>query len=88
MIVDFGPVLDDVERPVREQGSRPAPVLVGAGATLGPGVAVLAGVTVGRGSTVLAHSVCTRDVPPGAAAAGGTPARLHDADAEGAVTKG
>jgi acetyltransferase-like isoleucine patch superfamily enzyme/lysophospholipase L1-like esterase len=74
VVLDADPVFDDVERPVREQGVSTAPTRVGAGAQLGPRVAVLAGVTVGAGACVLAHSVCTRDVPAGARA-GGTPAR-------------
>ncbi len=76
VLIDAAPVLDDVERPVREQGSRAAPVRIAAGAALGPGAAVLRGVTVGRAATVLAHSVCTRDVPPGAEVAG-APARAR-----------
>jgi serine acetyltransferase len=72
-LLDADPVFDDPERPVREQGLRAAPILVGAGALLGPRVAVLGGVTIGAGATVLANSVCTRSVPAGAAA-GGTPA--------------
>lgn len=72
-LLDADPVFDDPERPVREQGLRAAPIRIGAGALLGPRVAVLAGVTVGAGATVVANSVCTRDVPPRATAAG-TPA--------------
>ena len=73
-LLDAGPVFDDSEVPVRAQGLRAAPILVAAGAVLGPRVAVLSGVTVGAGATVLAHSVCTRDVPA-RARVGGTPAR-------------
>ena len=73
VLVDADPVFDDVERPVREQGVRAAPVRIAAGALLGPRVAVLRGVVVGAGATVLAHSVCVRDVPPGARV-GGAPA--------------
>ena len=70
VLVDVDPVIGDVERPIREQGSRAAPVRIVAGAQLGPRVAVLRGVTVGAGATVLAHSVCTRDVAAGATVAG------------------
>ena len=70
LVVDADPAFDDPERPVREQGLRVAPVRIAAGALLGPRVAVLRGVTVGAGATVLAHSVCTRDVPAGAEVAG------------------
>jgi acetyltransferase-like isoleucine patch superfamily enzyme len=68
VVIDADPVDDDVERPIREQGHRSAPVRLAAGALLGPRVAVLRGVTIGAGATVLAHCVCTRDVPPGAQA--------------------
>ncbi|MDQ3631845.1 MAG: hypothetical protein M3417_11380 [Actinomycetota bacterium] len=74
VLIDTDPVFEDVERPIREQGRRSAPVRLAAGALLGPRVAVLRGVTIGAGATVLAYSVCTRDVPAGAEAAG-TPAR-------------
>ena len=73
VVIDADPVFDDVERPIREQGVRAAPVRIAAGALLGARVAVLRGVTVGPGATVLAHSVCTRGVEP-AAAVGGVPA--------------
>ncbi len=64
-IVDWDPVHADPERPVREQGTRSAPVLIAVGALLGPRSAVLRGVTVGAGACVLAHAVCTHDVPAG-----------------------
>ena len=73
VLIDADLVVEDVERPIREQGHRAAPVRLAAGALLGPRVAVLRGVTVGAGATVLAQSVCTRDVPAGAEVAG-TPA--------------
>jgi maltose O-acetyltransferase len=76
VLVDADPAFDDPERPVREQGLRAAPVRIAEGALLGPRVAVLRGVTIGAGSTVLAHSVCTRDVPAGAKVAG-TPAHAR-----------
>lgn len=75
VLVDNDPVFADPERPVREQGTIAAPVVIGTGAELGPGVCVLRGVRVGAGARVLAHSVVTRDVAPGAAVAG-TPARV------------
>ncbi len=70
VLLDADPAFGDPERPVREQGLRVSPVRIAAGARLGPHVAVLRGVTVGAGATVLAHSVCTRDVPARAEAAG------------------
>jgi acetyltransferase-like isoleucine patch superfamily enzyme len=63
LLVDWDPVFADPERPVRAQGARSAPVWVGAGAVLGPGVAVLRGVEIAAGARVLAHTVCRRNVP-------------------------
>ena len=78
VLTDAAPVDDDPERPVRLQGLRTEPMLVGADARLGPGVAVLRGASVGAGARVLAGSVVTGPVPPGARAAG-TPARVTPA---------
>jgi UDP-2-acetamido-3-amino-2,3-dideoxy-glucuronate N-acetyltransferase len=51
------------------------------GASIGSGATLLCGITVGEGAVVGAGSVVTRDVPPGAIAAG-NPARvlrmIHD----------
>lgn len=57
----------DQSTPVLHQPmSRPARVVIGAGAFLGAGAAVLHGVTVGAGAYVGEGSVVTADVPPGA----------------------
>ena len=70
VIADAEHRYDDVERPTRLQGLVAAPVTVGDGARLGPGVAVLRGVTVGPGAVVGARAVVTSDVAPGATADG------------------
>jgi len=51
------------------------PTLIKRGASIGSNVTVLCGVTVGEKAIVGAGSVVTRDVPPGAVAAG-VPARI------------
>jgi acetyltransferase-like isoleucine patch superfamily enzyme len=54
---------------------RPAPIVMGKNVWLGARVTVLPGVTIGDNAIVAAGAVVTRDVPPGAVAAG-VPARI------------
>lgn len=54
---DIAPVHTDVERPVRQQGMRTAPVRVGARARIGPGVVLEAGARVRPDGVVGAHRV-------------------------------
>jgi acetyltransferase-like isoleucine patch superfamily enzyme len=64
-IADTYHLYENVERPVLEQATAyPKKVVIGAGAFLGIGCAVLQGVTVGTGAYVGAGAVVTRDVPP------------------------
>ena len=57
VLVDFDHSFDDVEVPVRLQPLRTAPVVVGAGAIIGPGVVVERGGRVAPGAIVLANTV-------------------------------
>jgi acetyltransferase-like isoleucine patch superfamily enzyme len=57
VVVDFAHAFDDVERPVRQQPLRTAPVVVGDRAILGPGTVVEPGGRVAAGATVMANTV-------------------------------
>jgi acetyltransferase-like isoleucine patch superfamily enzyme len=74
VVVDFDHVIDDVERPIREQPLVAAPVTIGANARIGFEASLLRGVTVGAGAVVDPRAGVTRDVAPGAHV-GGVPAR-------------
>src|SRR3954452_9124088 len=55
-LTDVAPTYDDVERPVREQPLRAAPIRVGAGAVLGPHASLGPGATVAPGEAVAAYA--------------------------------
>ena len=74
VIVDFDHVFEDVERPIRVQPLKSAPVSIGDGARIGLGASILRGVIVGAGAVVDPRAVVTRDVPAGGHV-GGVPAR-------------
>jgi acetyltransferase-like isoleucine patch superfamily enzyme len=74
VLIDFDHETADVERPIRVQGLRTAPVVIGDGARLAAGATVLRGVVVGTGASVRPRGVVTRDVAPGTTVAG-VPAR-------------
>jgi acetyltransferase-like isoleucine patch superfamily enzyme len=57
VLVDFAHAYDDVERPVREQPLATAPVVVGAGARIGPGALLERGTRVPAGGAVDALQV-------------------------------
>jgi carbonic anhydrase/acetyltransferase-like protein (isoleucine patch superfamily) len=77
VLLDGDPRVDDVERPVREQGLSTSPIAIAAHVRIGPGAAILRGVTIGAGAAIGAHAVVTHDLAPGATVdgvpAGGTP---------------
>ncbi|MDM7887435.1 acyltransferase [Curtobacterium sp. RHCJP20] len=63
-------VFDDADTPIRQQGSRRAPIVVGDDVWIGAGATVLRGVTIGDGAVVAAGALVTKDVQPFAVVAG------------------
>lgn len=61
--------------PIRSQPDKLLPTQIGQDVWLGAGTTILGGVTIGNGCVVGAGSVVTKDLPPGAIAAG-VPARI------------
>jgi acetyltransferase-like isoleucine patch superfamily enzyme len=74
-VLDIDHRFDTRERPLKQQGYRTAPVVIGDDVWLGINVVVLRGVRIGRGAVIGANSVVTRDIPDYAIAAG-APARV------------
>lgn len=70
MIHTANHAMDDLNRPIWEQGWVPEPVDIGADCWIGMGACILPGVTVGDGAVIGAGSVVTRDVPAKTIAAG------------------
>jgi acetyltransferase-like isoleucine patch superfamily enzyme len=65
----------DPATPIMDGALAFAAVVLDDGCDIGVGATILPGVTVGRGAQIGAGAVVTRDVPPGAVAAG-VPARV------------
>ncbi|MBO4490105.1 MAG: acetyltransferase [Lentisphaeria bacterium] len=74
MIVGGNHRFDDPEKPIREQGIEPKPIVIEDDVWIGGRVNIMAGVTIGHGCVIGAGSVVTRDIPPMSIAVG-VPAR-------------
>lgn len=57
-------------RPIREQGHRSEPILIGDDVWIAAHAVILRGITIGSGAVIGAGAVVTRDVPEGAIVAG------------------
>lgn len=74
MMVSANHRFDEVEKPIRTQGLRFAPIVIEDDVWVASRVNIMAGVRVGRGSVLAAGAVVTKDVPPMSIMAG-VPAR-------------
>lgn len=74
-ICDFDHRVDDLSKPIKDQGIVKSPVRIGPDVWVGTKVSILRGVTVGPGSVLAAHALVNRDVPA-YAIVGGVPARV------------
>jgi acetyltransferase-like isoleucine patch superfamily enzyme len=72
-LADGAPTYDDVERPVRTQPLRTAPIRVGEGAVVGPHASLGPGATVTAGEEVPAYAVLPAPPPAPRKPRGGTP---------------
>ena len=73
-IITNNHVFMDHERPIMEQGSACAPVIIKDDVWIGVNATILPGVTVGKGSVIGAGAVVTKDVKP-YTVVGGVPAK-------------
>ncbi len=74
-VTDFDHRIDDVQRPIKDQGIVKTPVRIGPDCWVGTKVSVLRGTRVGRGSVLGAHAVVRGDIPEYSVAVG-IPARV------------
>ncbi|MBC2603353.1 acyltransferase [Puniceicoccus vermicola] len=70
MMIAANHIFDDPDKPIHNQGLRPAPITIEDDCWIGGRVNLTAGVHVGKGSVVGAGSVVTKDVPSMSIAAG------------------
>lgn len=75
MMIDFDHNVQEVERPIREQGIYKRSVVIGDNVWVGYGAQILRGVTVGDNAIIGASAVVTKNVPDNAVV-GGVPARI------------
>lgn len=75
VIVPNNHIFEDIDRPIRLQGTTGLGIEIGQDVWIGANVVVLDGVTIGDGAIVGACAVVTKDVPPNAVVAG-NPARV------------
>jgi len=77
---------DQVDIPIRKQGTVSTPVIIGEDVWVGHGAVILRGVHIGDAAIVAAGAVVTRDVPAGAIV-GGIPAKIIGRRAPEAATR-
>jgi acetyltransferase-like isoleucine patch superfamily enzyme len=68
-------IFDDLNKPIRLQGTTRSPITIGNNCWIGAKVTVVAGVTIGDGVIIGAGSVVTKDIPAYSVAVG-NPAKI------------
>jgi acetyltransferase-like isoleucine patch superfamily enzyme len=74
-IRDHDHCFDELDVPIRVQGSKSAPINIGNNVWIGGKATITKGITIGDGAIIGANSVVTRDIPSFAIAVG-APARV------------
>lgn len=69
-IIDANHVIDRTDIPIREQGGRSLPIVIGEDVWIGASSTVLPGVTIGAHAVIGANSTVTKDIPAWAVAVG------------------
>lgn len=75
-IRDYDHDFSDLSSPIRNQGFRGRPIVVGENVWIGRGVCILKGVTIGNNVIIGANSTVTKDIPSNTVAFG-SPAKVH-----------
>ncbi len=66
---------EDTDKPMIQQGTTTAPVIIGDDVWIGYGAVITKGIRIGSGSIIAANAVVTKDVPP-KTIVGGVPAKV------------
>ena len=74
-ICNYDHKFENTDKPIKEQGYNPKPVIIGSDVWVGARTVILKGVRIGKGAVIGGGSVVTKDIPPYSVAVG-NPARV------------